>query len=526
MADALVDLVRESVRFYFFTGKGGVGKTSLACATAVGLADRGRRTLLVSTDPASNLDAVLGVALGNTPAPVSGAPNLMAMNIDPDAAARAYRERTIAPYRETVPDAELAQIEEQLAGACTVEVAAFDEFTVLLGQDTLMQSLEHVVFDTAPTGHTLRLLQLPAAWSRFLDTSATAVSCLGPLAGLKAQQARYEEAVATLGDARATALVLVARPDRVALLEAERTRTELGALGMQNQVLVVNALFRATDRHDLLALAVEERANRALAAMPVGLRALRRIDVPMRGFNIVGVPLVRAFLSEPGEEPRGPEPSAQSIELPPIPSLASIIEELAVRDHGLVMVMGKGGVGKTTIAAAIAVALADRGRPVLLTTTDPAAHVTETLAVSIPGLSVSRIDPVAEARRYREETYASKAPGLDAEHRALLHEELQSPCYSKPESQVCMQSATSSVHRGWPTRRCMRGSSVLNTSLEWRPLLSTPTRFQRASIPGLRLPASASPSGTLVRRVTRCESAVFRTPVTARRWRLATQRVW
>lgn len=432
MADALFDLLERPVRFYFFTGKGGVGKTSLACATAVGLADRGRRTLLVSTDPASNLDAVLGVSLGNTPSPVPDAPHLLAMNIDPDAAARDYRERTIAPYRGTVPAIELAQIEEQLAGACTVEVAAFDEFTVLLGQDALMQSVDHVVFDTAPTGHTLRLLQLPAAWSRYLDTSNTAVSCLGPLAGLKAQQARYQEAVRTLGDAGATTLVLVARPDRVALLEAERTRTELGALGMQNQVLVVNALFRATDRHDQVALAVEERANKALADMPAGLRALRRVDVPMRGFNIVGLPMVRAFLSEPaGEELRSPEPWAKTVELPPIPPLASIIEELAVRDHGLVMVMGKGGVGKTTIAASIAVALADRGRPVLLTTTDPAAHLTETLAVAIPGLSVSRIDPVAEARRYRDETYASKAPGLDAEHRALLHEELQSPCYDE-----------------------------------------------------------------------------------------------
>jgi arsenite/tail-anchored protein-transporting ATPase len=432
MTDTLSELLQSPVRFYFFTGKGGVGKTSLACATAVGLADRGRRTLLVSTDPASNLDAVLGVSLGNTPVPVPGAPHLLAMNIDPDAAARDYRERTIAPYRGAVPDAELAQIEEQLAGACTVEVAAFDEFTVLLGQDELMRSVDHVVFDTAPTGHTLRLLQLPAAWSGYLDTSSTAVSCLGPLAGLKAQQARYQEAVRTLGDAGATTLVLVGRPDRVALLEAERTRTELGALGMQNQVLVINALFRATDGRDPLALAVEERANKALADMPAGLRTLRRVDVPMRGFNIVGLPMVRAFLNEPaGQERRSPEPGATSVESPPIPSLASIVEELAASDHGLVMVMGKGGVGKTTIAAAIAVALADRGRPVLLTTTDPAAHVTETLAVSIPGLSVSRIDPVAEARRYRDETYASKARGLDAEHRALLHEELRSPCYDE-----------------------------------------------------------------------------------------------
>jgi arsenite-transporting ATPase len=201
---------------------------------------------------------------------------------------------------------------------------------------------------------------------------------------------------------------------------------ELSALGMQNQVLIVNAVFRATDRHDPVALAVEERANKALADMPLGLRALPRIDMPMRGFNIVGLPMVRAFLGEPeGEEHRSPESGTKSVEMPAIPTLASIIEELADRDHGLVM--GKGGVGKTTIAASIAVALADRGRPVLLTTTDPAAHVADTLPVAVPGLSVSRIHPVAEARRYRDETYASKATGLDAEHRALLQEEARNP---------------------------------------------------------------------------------------------------
>ena len=429
VTDSMSRIFEHPVRFFFFTGKGGVGKTSLACATAVGLADRGRRTLLVSTDPASNLDAVLEVPLGNTPMAVPGVPGLLAMNIDPEAAAREYRERTMAPYRGTVPEAELAQLEEQLAGACTVEVAAFDEFTVLLGQDELMQSVDHVVFDTAPTGHTLRLLQLPAAWSRFLDMSATGASCLGPLAGLKAQQARYEEAVRTLGDAHATTLVLVTRPDRVALLESERTRTDLGALGMEGPLLVVNAVFRAADRSDQVALAVERRAAQALADMPAGLRALPRIEVPMRGFNVVGLQAVRALLAEPNE---GATPGgAGEADVPAIPSLSALIEVLAGRDHGLVMVMGKGGVGKTTIAATIALAIADRGRSVLLTTTDPAAHLVDTLGVDVPGLTVSRIDPEAEARQYREKAFANRSQGLDAEHRALVYEELQSPCYDE-----------------------------------------------------------------------------------------------
>ena len=297
MIEPMRRLLENPVRFFFFTGKGGVGKTSLACATAVALADRGRRTLLVSTDPASNLDTVLNVPLSNTPTPVPGAPGLLAMNIDPEVAAREYRARTLAPYRGTVPEADFVRLEEQLAGACTVEVAAFDEFTLLLGQNEVMQSVDHVVFDTAPTGHTLRLLQLPAAWSRFFDTSSTGASCVGPLGSLKAQQTRYAETVETLANPQATSLVLVARPDRVALLEAERTSAELSALGMRNQVLIINAVFEAGDRGDRVALAVEQRGRQALARLPAALTAIPRIDVPLRGFNIVGLPAVRAFLA-------------------------------------------------------------------------------------------------------------------------------------------------------------------------------------------------------------------------------------
>ena len=128
-------LTDSSTRHLFFTGKGGVGKTSNACATAVALADSGRRVLLVSTDPASNLDQVLGVTLGREPTPILEVPGLSAINIDPEAAARAYRERVVGPYRGVLPDDAVAGLEEQLSGACTVEVAAFDEFTELLTPD-------------------------------------------------------------------------------------------------------------------------------------------------------------------------------------------------------------------------------------------------------------------------------------------------------------------------------------------------------------------------------------------------------
>ena len=414
-----------TTRYVFFTGKGGVGKTSNACAMAVGLADQGRRVLLVSTDPASNLDQVLGVALGPEPTEIPGVPGLRALNIDPDAAARAYRERVVGPYRESLPEAVVRSIEEQLSGACTVEVAAFDEFTMLLTADGLAETTDHVVFDTAPTGHTLRLLQLPAAWTGFLDTNERGATCLGPATGLRAQQERYAEAVRTLADPGRTTVVIVTRPERTALQEADLTARELGALGLRNHVLLINGTFRATDHDDPLAQAIEARGRSALAELPASLAGLPTIEVTLRADNVVGVGALRGLLrpAAGGTQAARPLPG-----LTPFPTLTTLIDEIAAAGNGLVMVMGKGGVGKTTIAAAIAVDLAVRGLPVHLTTTDPAAHLTETLGGELPSLRVSRIDPAAETEAYRRKVMDQAGRKLDAAGLALLEEDLRSPC--------------------------------------------------------------------------------------------------
>jgi len=421
-----MNLLDITTRYVFFTGKGGVGKTSNACAMAVGLADQGRRVLLVSTDPASNLDQVLGLRLGPRPTAIAAAPGLFALNIDPEAAARAYRERVVGPYRGTLPDDAVRGMEEQLSGACTVEVAAFDEFTELLTADGAATQFERVIFDTAPTGHTLRLLQLPAAWTGFLETNERGASCLGPASGLKTQQARYAQAVKTLADPDRTTMVIVARPERTALQEAERTVTELGALGLRNHVLLVNGVFRATDPDDPLARAFEARGRLALADLPPGLHGLPRIEVTLRAHNVLGVDALRRLL-EPARLGNGPS-TAPKIVGTDLPSLAGIVDEIADAGHGLVMVMGKGGVGKTTIAAAIAVELASRGLPVHLTTTDPAAHLVEALGGEVPSLKVSRIDPAAETEAYRRKVLAQAGRTLDAAGRALLEEDLRSPC--------------------------------------------------------------------------------------------------
>ena len=243
-AEPFETFVHTAPRFLFFTGKGGVGKTTLSCATAVALADRGRRVLLISTDPASNLNEVLGAELSSTPMRLESAPTLWALNIDPETAAHEYRERVVAPYRGTLPPAMVASIEEQLSGACTTEIAAFNEFSRFLGQPEATADYDHIVFDTAPTGHTLRLLQLPAAWNQFLNTNTSGTSCLGPLSGLQSQHALYAKTLECLADASRTQVALVSRPERTALAEAERSRGELGALGAEEHPPLVERTLR------------------------------------------------------------------------------------------------------------------------------------------------------------------------------------------------------------------------------------------------------------------------------------------
>lgn len=414
----------DHTRTLFFTGKGGVGKTSLSCATGLTLAAGGRRVLIVSTDPASNLDEVLGTELSQSPTAVAGAPGLFALNIDPEAAAHDYRERMVGPYRGILPPAAIASMEEQFSGACTVEIAAFDQFAKLLGDPAATAEFDHVIFDTAPTGHTLRLLTLPSAWTDFIASSTGGASCLGPLAGLEKQKALYAATVAQLADPAATTVVLVARPEVAALREAERTRRELAELGVGNLRLALNGVFAAGDSDDAIAKAMERRGAEALAAMPAGLSVLPCQRVAFLAGGTVGLAALRLMFGAAGEpEETGPIPVGT---LPP--GLAPLVDGMEAMGHGVIMTMGKGGVGKTTLAAAIAVALAARGHGVTLSTTDPAAHVAMAVEGGIPGLRVARIDPEAEVESYRDEVLAKAGSDLDAAGRAMLEEDLRSPC--------------------------------------------------------------------------------------------------
>lgn len=413
-------------RYLFFTGKGGVGKTSIACATAVRLADAGLPVLLVSTDPASNVGQVFGLEIGNRVTPIPTVPGLAALEIDPQAAAQAYRERIVGPVRDVLPASAVQHIEEQLSGACTTEIAAFDEFTALLTEGPHTATWRHIVFDTAPTGHTIRLLQLPGAWNDFLTSGKGDASCLGPLAGLDKQREQYRAAVAVLADPTQSRMVLVSRPERAALAEVARTHAELAAIGLSHSCLVVNGVLPdAAVAGDPLAVALQARETAALAALPPTLAALPQDRIALKSFNLVGLSALRALFA-PEAAPAATDKLALPVTV--FPPLSHLTDELAAAGHGLLMVMGKGGVGKTTLAAAIAVRLAAAGFRVHLTTSDPAAHLGDMLIGTLPMLTVSRIDPRLETARYQDEVMASRGAHLDAAGRALLAEDLRSPC--------------------------------------------------------------------------------------------------
>ena len=418
--------LEQPPRFLFFTGKGGVGKTSIACATAMQLAYDGKRVLLVSTDPASNVGQVFGITIGNHITGITSVERLFALEIDPQAAAQEYRDRIVGPVRGLLPENVVKSIEEQLSGACTTEIAAFDEFTSLLTDTVLHADYDHIIFDTAPTGHTIRLLQLPGAWSSFIEEGKGDASCLGPLSGLVKQREQYKTAVEALADPLRTRLILVCRAQKATLQEVARTSQELAAIGISQHYLVINGLLPQSETlQDSLAKAIFAREQAALAAMPAILKTLPCDHLQLKPFNLVGLEALRQLFTISVSPLMVKADKPITIDAP---KLSALVDEIAADSHGLIMFMGKGGVGKTTLAAAVAVELAHRCLPTHLTTTDPAAHLTGTLTGRVENLLVSRIDPDVETKRYRQQVLDSKGSQLDAEGFALLEEDLRSPC--------------------------------------------------------------------------------------------------
>lgn len=407
-------------KYLFFTGKGGVGKTSAACAVAVALADEGKRIMLVSTDPASNLQDVFAIELTNKGTDIAGVPGLTVANFDPETAAAEYRESVIAPYRGMLPEAAIRNMEEQLSGSCTVEIAAFNEFSGFITDEHTAAEFDHILFDTAPTGHTLRMLQLPSAWSSFISESTHGASCLGQLAGLEEKKDIYKNAVANLADGGKTTLILVSRPEASPLLETERASRELRELGIEHQLLIMNGMLLGPD--DALSKAIYEKQQQALYEMPETLLDIETFQIPLRPYNITGIGNVRALLKS--GVPNIPE---KALNITEISGLRDVIDDLYKSGRKVIFTMGKGGVGKTTLAAAIALGLARKGSKVHLATTDPAAHLKFVLKEA-DGITISPIDEKKELQKYTEEVLSKARETMSEEDLEYIEEDLRSPC--------------------------------------------------------------------------------------------------
>lgn len=407
-------------KYLFFTGKGGVGKTSTACAVAVTLADEGKKIMLVSTDPASNLQDVFNTKLNNKGVTIKEVPNLVVANFEPEEAAAEYRESVISPYRGKLPEAVLKNMEEQLSGSCTVEIAAFNEFSTFITDEKVEKEYDHIIFDTAPTGHTLRMLQLPSAWSNFINESTHGASCLGQLSGLESKKEVYKNAVNTLGDKDKTTLILVSRPEVSPLKEAERASKELQDIGVNNQVLVINGVLE--EHEDYLSNAIYTKQQKALEDIPESLKTVETFQIPLRPYNVTGLENVRAFLRD-----NNIKYNDEKLNTTNVPKLNKVIEDLYNTDKKVIFTMGKGGVGKTTIAAAIAVGLAKKGKKVHLTTTDPADHLKFVLDESY-GITLSHIDEKKELEKYKEEVLSKARKTMSEDDIAYVEEDLRSPC--------------------------------------------------------------------------------------------------
>ncbi|UYO64533.1 arsenical pump-driving ATPase [Acetobacterium wieringae] len=410
-------------KYLFYTGKGGVGKTSTACATAVSLADQGQRVFLVSTDPASNLQDVFETELTGQGVPIKNVPNLVVANLDPIQAAEEYKESVVGPYRGKLPDVAIASMEEQLAGSCTVEIAAFNEFSRFITDEKMSQDYDYIIFDTAPTGHTLRMLQLPSAWDSFIDESTHGASCLGQLSGLTEQKKMYEKAVRTLSDGDKTTLILVSRPEPSPLAEAARASKELKEIGVDNQLLIINGTLENFDQSDDIATAFYDKQKDAVKNIPNSLKTLDIYTLPLRAYNVAGVDNIRRLFTE---DDAIKEEQVQKIS--DLPGLENLVKDMVDSNKNVIFTMGKGGVGKTTIAAAIALGLSKMGKKVYLTTTDPAGHLS---AATMGGenITVSNIDEAEELQKYRDEVIGkAKAANMSQDDIDYIIEDLESPC--------------------------------------------------------------------------------------------------
>ena len=431
-------------QFIFFSGKGGVGKTSMACTHAVRYADEGKRTLIVTTDPASNLADVFEQEIGHKITPIQGAPNLWAMEIDPDQATHEYIDRAMAPIRAAFPVQMVQVMEEQMSGPCTAEVAAFDRFTDFLelpGHNG--SSYDVVIFDTAPTGHTLRLLELPAEWSQSIDAASegSGQTCIGPAAAIQDAKNKYERALATMRDSAQTAFVFVLHPEAIAIKETQRATAELAKLDIHTHRLIINGIIPPQEKANPLFAARAEMQARYLKQIEAELRLPAQRMFLLSG-EIKGLEKLREVgrMFFDGAGPALHDITAFSASAFTGSPIEDVLPKITPNGHRrTVFFAGKGGVGKTIASCLTAVWLARQGYKTLLLTTDPAAHLGDVLgapvgdeAAPVPGqlnLWAAKIDPKTAAEAYKTRILDdARRRGRPEAAIKVIAEELDSPC--------------------------------------------------------------------------------------------------
>jgi len=459
------NLLAKIPQFLFFTGKGGVGKTSMSCAIATALSDANKKVLLISTDPASNLDEVLEYKIESIPTKIASVDNLWAMNINPVIAAQQYKEKMVEPYRGILPQDAIEQMEEQLSGACTVEIAGFNEFSKYVGDENIVKNFDHIILDTAPTGHTLRLLALPAAWNDFIADNQTGSSCLGPVSGLSEYKIIYENVVKNLKDEKQTLLIMVSRAEELSLMEASKASHELKKQGITNQHLIINGVFE-DETEDEIALAFFEKSQKSLENIPSNLKTMSQTKVGFYPKGVLGIQSLRTLVKEENAIEFGNAKMhlQNSLEktLRGIHSWENLLDDIEKDSNGVIMTMGKGGVGKTTIASMIAHKLSSRGHKVTLSTTDPASHLEYIAQNEQSTLSIEKIDPKIELERHVKEVIEKNENILSKEDMDLLKEELSSPCI---EEIAIFQAFAKTISKG------VDGFVVLDTAPTGHTLL-------------------------------------------------------
>jgi arsenite-transporting ATPase len=431
-------------QFYFYSGKGGVGKTSMACVAAVRYAEQGKKTLIVTTDPASNLADVFEQKIGHQITPIDGVANLWAMEIDPDLATEEYKDKALAPIRAAFPKEMVAVIDEQMSGPCTTEVAAFDRFTDFLDQSHEIKiDFDVIIFDTAPTGHTLRLLELPFEWSQSIDLAdqGSGQTCLGPSAAIQESKLKYEHAMRVLRDGRLTTFFFVLNPEAIAIKETKRSISELKKLNIQSYQLIINGIIPAQETKNPLFGARAQMQSQYLkqidAELPYPAKMMYLLSGEIKGVEklrqVSGIYFDNKKISEKYQPEKNP------IAVPFYnPSLA--MSHILPNGHKRTLFFaGKGGVGKTVSSCITAVWLARQGYRTLLLTTDPAAHLGDVLGVPVgdaaekvagmPNLWAARIDPKAAADEYKARILNdARQRGRPEESIKVMAEELDSPC--------------------------------------------------------------------------------------------------